>query len=1452
MNTSVENRKSLLGELGRLAGLKTFNDFIIDANQFDPREKELARLLKLAFENYKQVALKAAAEELSRTNINETNINETNINETNINEQLNPIIKIDSKIARWYFEIVGGDQNNPKSRFHWSMEYLKYLGFTNGAATEFPVDFAGWVERVHPDDQQMVLDIIAEHMEYGQLSLPYGFDFRMRSRAGEYRYFHSIAIARRDKNGTVVGIEGYNEDITNQKNDLRLLETVLDTLDTPIFISDMDTDEILFANQKIINEFYPDKNIIGQKCWECFHLNQTERCRWCKKGVLKENPQTPIEWEYRYRIMDKCYQKIDRTITWPGKGVVHIQQSMDITTMKKVGEEVVKREKTLDILNSLSLTLLLENKRDFNKKMAECIHLLSNTVRFHRMSIFRNFELLNGLHTAQLFRWVEQEGGATAPLDRLSNIAYSEFFPWWDKILATGRCINGPAKLMENAEFLAQFDLNSVLVTPILNEGYFWGFVLFENRDEEKIFNQHEEALLRSSSLILANAVIRNEEAESAGAMEERTRLMLDAMPLACRLWDKDYQIIECNEAVVKLYQLRNKKEYISRFFDLLPEYQPDGQKSVDKIYKGVEEAFEKGQCVYPIMFQLLDGTPLPAENILFRLRYGDEYVIAAYTRDMREQNRMIEEIAHTSARLEEALTAAKDANQAKSSFLAHMSHEIRTPMNAIMGIAEMLVQDEALSEPLINGLNRIYKAGNLLMGIINDILDFSKIEAGKLDIIPLQYSLASMVNDAVQFNIWRINSAIELVLEIDECVHKNLIGDELRIKQILNNLLSNAFKYTDTGQITLRVETEKKGEDELTLILSVQDTGHGMTQQQIKRLFDEYSRFRKAGQRPIEGTGLGMAITQRLISLMGGKIHVESDIGNGSLFVVRLPQGFFDDERLGDELVTNLRDYQNALYDESSSPTINRDYMPYGKVLVVDDMETNLFVAEGLLNLYGISVDLVTSGYDALEKIRAGNVYDIVFMDHMMPNMDGIEAVRHMRNLGYTEPIIVLTANAVVEQRDMFMQSGFDDFISKPIDMRQLDMVLNRFVRDKQPPEILAEAHQQVEKLSRNRTINIPSHAETPLPTRVVSAFLMDAAATITALETWLRDKEPIDFPQLMTSVHGLKSALANIGEITLSNTAAELENTGKNEDTAHTRSIGAAFLKELRALVGRLDLDKTGESDGEDEELDVLRAKFESIAGMCENFNRKGITDILDELEQTKHSRQTRLATQSIASAVLYSDYDGAAKIASSYAASLYWLAEKVEGVDIARGLEKCRWDGKTYHKILSAYANSLEKFAAQTDIITEDSLADYRIAVHGIKGESYEVYVNTLGRSAEKLENAANEGRLEYINKQQPSFRSEAQRISEDIWALLARSEARENPKKKDMPDAEVLKRLREACEEYDMNGVEAVMDEINKYSYESGGELVVWLREKVDDVDYPSIVQMLGGLDESSRS
>jgi CheY-like chemotaxis protein len=362
-------------------------------------------------------------------------------------------------------------------------------------------------------------------------------------------------------------------------------------------------------------------------------------------------------------------------------------------------------------------------------------------------------------------------------------------------------------------------------------------------------------------------------------------------------------------------------------------------------------------------------------------------------------------------------------------------------------------MQNETIPDRHMAAYEKIHSSGINLLGIINDILDLTKIETGKMELNPFEYDVPSLINDAIQLNIVRIGSKpIEFKLSVDENLPTKLYGDEIRIKQILNNLLSNAIKYTEKGQIHLSVNHSIINED-IILVLSVSDTGQGMKEEDIRNVFDEYARFNTETNRSIEGTGLGLNIIKRIAEMMEGDISVESELGKGSTFTVTIKQKSADNSPIGEELAQQLSNF-TFTSKKQNNQEITREMMPYGSVLVVDDVEINLYVASEILLSYDLEVEMADSGFAVLDKIENGKKYDVIFMDHMMPKMDGIETTKKLRELGYTGFIVALTANALVGNDKIFAKNGFDGFIAKPIDIKQINTILNKFVRDMHPEE--------------------------------------------------------------------------------------------------------------------------------------------------------------------------------------------------------------------------------------------------------------------------------------------------------------------------------------------------------------------------------------------------------------
>ncbi|MDR1979845.1 MAG: response regulator [Synergistaceae bacterium] len=608
--------------------------------------------------------------------------------------------------------------------------------------------------------------------------------------------------------------------------------------------------------------------------------------------------------------------------------------------------------------------------------------------------------------------------------------------------------------------------------------------------------------------------------------------------------------------------------------------------------------------------------------------------------------------------RLSAAKLRSEEENRSKSSFLARMSHEIRTPMNAIIGMSE-LAQRELGKSQACDYLVEIKQASANLLSIINDILDFSKIESGKLTLVDSPYQTASLFKDVLTIvNVRLHEKSIGLFAEVDPSMPCEMIGDELRIRQILLNILSNAVKYTEEGFIRLEARYEHLGGDKVRLVFTVEDSGMGIKPECIESLFDDFVRLDHQNTKHIEGTGLGLPIAHNLCRAMGGDIAVQSTYGKGSAFTVTLLQKVKDWRPMNSFVKREI---------EESDKVFS---VPGHRVLIVDDIATNLTIAKGLLSPYQMKIKTCLSGQEAVQAAQKEN-FDMIFIDHMMPGMDGIETAKAIRGLGKRFekiPLIVLTANAIVGMKEMFLENGFDDFLSKPIEIPKLNAIMERWV---------------------------------PVEKRVETA----------------------------------------LGE----------------ED------------------IGNIAVSDTGEPGRSRDKGKMLKAA-------------------------------------------------------------------DIDGVDFEKALSRFNGNTKSLFDVFRSYAKHTPAILERLRAPTAESLRDYAIAVHGVKGSSYGVCANAVGKLAEELEAAAKKNDLEFVLAQNDAFLSAAERLIDALRSML-KSLEEEKAGTLAAPDTLTLRAILEACGKYDMTAIEKAVSQLERYTYENGEELVTWLRDQQENLEYDAIRERL---------
>jgi signal transduction histidine kinase/FixJ family two-component response regulator/HPt (histidine-containing phosphotransfer) domain-containing protein len=387
-------------------------------------------------------------------------------------------------------------------------------------------------------------------------------------------------------------------------------------------------------------------------------------------------------------------------------------------------------------------------------------------------------------------------------------------------------------------------------------------------------------------------------------------------------------------------------------------------------------------------------------------------------------------------------------ANDAKSQFLANMSHEIRTPINGIIGMNTMLLKelDNGNTDDVMEYAKNIQSASQTLLSLIYDILDISQIESGKIESIPFEYDLFSILNDCYNMNfIKALEKNLTLDLEIEESLPAILYGDEVHVRQIINNILSNAVKYTEKGNVLLRMSAAEQNEKDVVLRIEVKDTGIGIKEENLEKLFQNFTRVDVEKNRNIEGTGLGLSLTKKMIELMDGEIQVQSEYGVGSIFTVILKQGVASSHKMGSF------DEKYRAYIQQEEKNSETRIAPSARVLLVDDVRMNLRVAQGLLSSTLATIDIAGGGEECL-KMMQETKYDIVFLDHMMPGLDGMATLKALKSdnnhPNQNTPIIALTANAIVGAKEMYINAGFSDYITKPIQEKEILDVFFKYVK--------------------------------------------------------------------------------------------------------------------------------------------------------------------------------------------------------------------------------------------------------------------------------------------------------------------------------------------------------------------------------------------------------------------
>ena len=626
----------------------------------------------------------------------------------------------------------------------------------------------------------------------------------------------------------------------------------------------------------------------------------------------------------------------------------------------------------------------------------------------------------------------------------------------------------------------------------------------------------------------------------------------------------------------------------------------------------------------------------------------------------------------------------AKSAGKAKTDFLANMSHEIRTPMNAICGMSDLLLQTKLTDEQL-DYVSTIKLSSDNLLSIINDILDFSKIEAGKMELVPQSYNLLSPLYSLQNTIDVRIGERpLDFKISIKRDMPTQLYGDEVRVQQVILNLLTNAVKYSNQGHIELIVDYEKLENDEIMLKATVKDQGIGIKKEDMPKLFEAFSQVDMERNHRIEGTGIGLTITERLVRSMGGSITLESEYGVGTTFYVSMRQkvedfnSVIDTESTDDFVVISHSNILKGFV--SGKKKIAKFIAPDAKVLVVDDNEANLKVAKGLMGQYKLSVRTCTSGKAALDILETDKSFDILFIDHMMPEMDGVELTKILRSsnddyLKYV-PIIALTANAIKGVSEMFLANGFTEYLSKPIDTERLGEVLNKWI----PENKKEEAMEEEESVADNNEAVDDDEENLRNMLRQIENVDYDKAMTLcgksedillSVIEVYVKSysqiKERIDstyakedLKNYAIEVHGVKSSSRSIGNDVLGEMAYRLEIEAKDGNIAYVKENHSEFVMKYEQFVGKLKeiVDKL-KTEEKIEKVKFSKEEILSMINECislyDEFETTKAEEVLKKLQCAECDENImNLINDAIDSAELF-DFDEVTKILTNIKESL-----------------------------------------------------------------------------------------------------------------------------------------------------------------------------------------------------
>jgi PAS domain S-box-containing protein len=1026
----------------------------------------------------------------------------------------------------WDVEIIDGDPLHQGNKYIWSDEFRQMVGYSS--KVDFPNKLGSWMDCLHPEDRQPTRDAFVAHLKDFSGKTPFNLEYRLKTKSGEYRYFHALGDTMRNQSGVPIRVAGILLDIHDEKmqneavarvhelNELQLAKLNVVVQATKIGLWDAEAtwddpsdlaNEFSWSDQirhmlgyeglkdfpdslgSLVNVTHPEDRERVMKRFSEHLLDKTGNthfdveCRLQKKNgeyayvlangeTIRDADGNPLRVAGAFRDISE-EKKIELELS---KRRDEVESELEKLVQKR-SAELEKHYFLLAIINDATTHLLKQDIEDYIGAVAQSMEKIALHLDIHRMTLWQNLRRADGkLCFRQICRWWSEDNPARLdglPVDELS---YQDSVPDLESPLSQGKIINGPVNALPRKTrlFMQRYGIVSILAVPMIVDDEFWGFVALENCKTQEHFSENDISLMKSWGHLAANAIRRNRQHRLENGINDAAALLLksDAEDYENAI-SMSFETLRKHTAVDRfsIWQNHSGKDgglqykmlyqWVGKGFSSIPE---GASFAYNEISPNFEALLSSGKCAngpithfsgaarahlekFGVQSELSVPIFLKGEFWGF-VSYEDLTNQRYFTKEEESALRswgliLVSVMQRGDIARDMRLTLEKfeAASQAKSIFLANMSHEIRTPMNSIIGFSE-LAMDGDIPSKTADYIGKILENSNWLLQIINDILDISKIESGKIELENIPFDLHELFATCRMIIMPKAEEkGIMLHFYAEPSIGRKLLGDPFRLRQIIINLLSNAVKFTNVGTVKMAAAIEGLPNGDTTICFEIRDSGIGMTDEQIASVFAPFTQAESGTTRKYGGTGLGLAITKNLVEMMGGTLTVESTPKVGSIFRFKLT-------------FKTLEILDRDGYRELGGQQIEKPLFK-GEILICEDNKMNQQVICDHLKRVGLKTvvaDNGRKGVDAVRKrIQSGSPpFSLIFMDIHMPLMDGLEAAQKIAELGSKTPIIVVTANVMSQDKELYKIHNMHDCLNKPFTSQELWRCLLKYI----PPQ--------------------------------------------------------------------------------------------------------------------------------------------------------------------------------------------------------------------------------------------------------------------------------------------------------------------------------------------------------------------------------------------------------------